>query len=250
MTNNKIDLANILIDNITLKESLKKLEEFIASNKPHLIVTPNPEIIVRAQDDPELKQIINNADLRLPDGISMVVVSKILGKPLKERVTGIDFLLASCKLAAEKGWKIFLLGSAPGIAEKAGQNLIAKFPGLKIVGTHHGYFSDDSEIITKLKEAKPDIVFVGLGAGRQEKWLAKNIKGLACGELCRAGIGTRVGVGIGGSLDVIAGIKKRAPKWIQALYIEWLYRLFTEPQRWKRQLALPKFLWLTLIKYR
>ena len=231
-------LANILVDNITLIESLQKLEEFVESKKPKLIVTPNPEMIVAAQDDPELMQILNHADLKLPDGISMVIVSKIKGKPLKSRVTGIDFFMEACKLAAIKGWKIYLLGSAPGVVEKAAVNLKYQFPNLQIAGTHNGYFKDDDEIVTRIKATRPDIIFAGLGAGKQEKWLAKNLKGL----------GTGVGVGIGGSFDVVAGIKKRAPKWIQALYIEWLYRLLTEPQRWKRQLALPKFLWLTLVK--
>lgn len=237
---NSIELAGVKVDNITLAESLGKLEEFIAERTPHLIATPNPEMIVAAQEDEELFNILNNAHLRLPDGISMVVVSRILRTPLRERVTGIDFLLASAKLAAQKGWKIFLLGSAPGMAEKAAQNLVSRFPGLKVSGTNDGYFkpSDDPQIIGKIKKVKPDILFAGLGAGRQEKWLAAHLNELQ----------VPVSVGVGGSFDVIAGKKQRAPGWIQALYIEWLYRLITEPQRWNRQLALPKFLYLTLVK--
>lgn len=236
----QIKLANISVDNITLKEALEALKGFIASKQPHLIVTPNPEIIVAAQDDKELFDIMNSANLCLPDGISMVVVSKILGKPLKERVTGIDFLLASCELAAKNGWRVFLLGGAPGIAEKVALNLISRYPDLLICGTHDGYFKDDNEIVARIKAAKPDILFAGLGAVRQEKWLKRNLNEL----------GVSAAVGVGGSFDVIAGIKKRAPKWIQSLYLEWLYRLITEPGRWKRQLALPKFLWLTLISSR
>ncbi|MFH1386610.1 MAG: WecB/TagA/CpsF family glycosyltransferase [bacterium] len=235
---NHINLAGLEIDNVTLKEATNKVEVFIASGQPHLLVTPNPEIIVSSQEDEELKEIINSADLRIPDGISMVVVSKLLGTPLKERVSGIDLMLEIIKLSARKGYKIFLLGSAPGIAASAAQKLVTKHPNLKIVGTLDGYFKEDENIICKIKAVKPDILFVGLGGGRQEKWLHRNLDEL----------NIRVGMVIGGSLDVISGQKKRAPVIFQKLYIEWLYRLITEPGRWKRQLALPKFLYLTLIR--
>jgi N-acetylglucosaminyldiphosphoundecaprenol N-acetyl-beta-D-mannosaminyltransferase len=164
----------------------------------------------------------------------MVVVSRILGNPLKERVTGIDLMLKIVEMCARQGLKIFLLGSEPGVAEEAASKLIESFPGINIVGTYHGYFEKDNEVVKAIKDTKPDILFVGLGAGRQEKWLSKHLKEL----------GVPIAMVIGGSLDVISGRKKRAPKWSQKLYIEWLYRLITEPERWKRQLALPKFLWL------
>jgi len=242
-----IELAKVKIDNIRMQEALQKLEEFVSSSEGgnlnsrlRLIVTPNPEIIVSAQTDPKLLEILNNADLRLPDGISMVVVSRIKRTPLKERVAGIDFLLSACSEAEKKGWAIFLLGGAPGISEKAADELLKKYPKLKIVGTMHGYFksNEDQKIISQIKNAKPDILFAGLGGGKQEKWLHAYLKEL----------NVPVCMGVGGSMDVISGIKARAPRWVQALYIEWLYRLITEPQRWKRQLALPKFLWLTLGK--
>jgi N-acetylglucosaminyldiphosphoundecaprenol N-acetyl-beta-D-mannosaminyltransferase len=236
----EIDLAGVKVDNVTLAESLGKLEEFLAEKTPHLIVTPNPEMIVAAQEDEELFNILNNAHLRLPDGISMVVVSRILRTPLRERVTGIDFLLAAVERAAQKGYRIFLLGSAPGVADKAAENLVSRYAGLKVVGTYNGFFkpADDPQIIGQIKQAKPDILFAGLGAGRQEKWLAAHLNEL----------NIPVSMGVGGSFDVIAGKKKRAPSWVQSLYIEWFYRLITEPYRWRRQLALPKFLWLTLVR--
>ncbi len=232
-----VDFSGVQVDNVTLDEAVARVEMFIASGKSHLIVTPNPEMIVAAQDDEELRETVNKADLRPPDGISMVVVSRILGTPLKERVSGIDLMMKLIEVSAIKGYSIFLLGSAPGVAEDAAENLINNYPGLKIAGTHDGYFRDDSEVVPKIVEAEPDLLFAGLGAGRQEKWLNHHLAELKT-----------VGMGIGGSLDVISGRKKRAPGWIRALYIEWLYRLITEPQRWKRQLALPKFLYLTLIK--
>jgi len=225
-----VNFAGIKVDNVTLVEAVARVEGFFSSGKPNLIVTPNPEIIVASQKDRELREIVNSAALRLSDGISMVVVSKILRTPLKERVTGIDLML---KLVGLKK-KIFLLGGAPGVAQEAA----GKLPGANVVGFHHGYFKDDQGILRIIKDTKPDILFVGLGAGRQEKWISKHLKEL----------NVPVSMVIGGSMDVISGRKKRAPRWIQALYIEWLYRLITEPSRWKRQLALPQFLYLTLIK--
>lgn len=237
---NSTELAGVKVDNVTLAESLGRLEEFLSEKTPHLIATPNPEMIVAAQEDEELFNILNNAHLRLPDGISMVVVSRILRTPLRERVTGIDFLLAAAERAAEKGWRIYLLGSAPGVVDAAANNLISRYPDILISGTHHGYFkpSEDPRVIEEIKKAQPHILFAGLGAGRQEKWLAAHLNEL----------NIPVSMGVGGSFDVIAGKKQRAPGWIQALCIEWLYRLLTEPQRWRRQMALPKFLYLTLIK--
>lgn len=233
-----VNFAQINVNNISLEEATLKVKEFFSSNSPHLIVTPNPEIIVACQEDKELKEIINSASLRIPDGVSMVVVSRILKTPLKERVSGIDLMLNIVEDCSKSGKKIFLLGSAPGVAEEASANLVRMFPGVNIVGTHSGYFDDDKIALEAIKNCKPDILFVGLGAGRQEKWIKKHLNDL----------NVPVSMVIGGSLDVISGRKKRAPKWIQALYIEWLYRLLTEPERWKRQLALPKFLYLTLVK--
>jgi N-acetylglucosaminyldiphosphoundecaprenol N-acetyl-beta-D-mannosaminyltransferase len=233
-----VDFAGVKVDNLTLAEAAARTEELVRSSGPHLIVTPNPEIIVAAQKDSELRGIVNSSSLRVPDGVSMVVVSRILRAPLKERVSGIDLMLSVLELCGQKGYKVFLLGGAPGVAEEAAGNLTRQFQGLNIVGTHHGFFEKDIEVIKKIRDTKPDVLFVGLGAGRQEKWLKKHL-----GEL-----GVPVGMVIGGSLDVLSGRKKRAPRWVRRLYIEWLYRLFTEPSRWKRQLALPKFLYLTLVK--
>ncbi|MEA3493399.1 MAG: WecB/TagA/CpsF family glycosyltransferase [Candidatus Margulisiibacteriota bacterium] len=230
-----VDFAGIEVDNITLEGAVSKVKEFVASGKPHLIVTPNPEIIVASQKYPELKEIINSADLRVPDGISMVVVSRMLKNPLKERVSGIDLMLQICK---ETNFKIYLLGGEPGVAVEAAGKLTKKCPGLNVVGNTDGYFIDDQKVIKGIRDTKPDILFVGLGAGRQERWIKKHLQGLNV-PVCMV---------IGGSLDVISGRKKRAPKWTRKLYIEWLYRLVSEPKRWKRQLALPKFLYLTLFK--
>jgi len=232
-----VDFCGVKVDNVDQAEAIAKVRQFLASSQPHLIFTPNPEMIVAAQEDHELRNILNDASLRVPDGISMIVVSKLLGDPLKERVSGIDLMLKITELSGKEGYKLFLLGSAPGVAQKAAQILSQRY-SVKIVGTNDGYFGDDLGVINKIKASGADIIFVGLGAGRQERWLNRHLNEL----------GLKVGMTIGGSLDVISGNKKRAPRWIQALYIEWLYRLFTEPNRWKRQLALPQFLWLMFFK--
>jgi N-acetylglucosaminyldiphosphoundecaprenol N-acetyl-beta-D-mannosaminyltransferase len=233
---NTVDFAGIKVDNVTLTEAAEIVRQFIIEGKPKLVVTPNPEMIVAAQEDAELRAIINDADLRVADGISMVVVSRLLGRPLKERVSGIDLMLELLKQGADYNYKVFLLGGAPGVAEVAAAKIRQSYPGVNIVGQRDGYFSagDESALIKTIKEADADLLFVGLGAGRQEKWLNRHLREM----------GVTVGMTIGGSLDVLSGRKKRAPRWTQALYIEWLYRLITEPQRWKRQLALPKCLWL------
>lgn len=233
-----VDFSGIKVDNVSMAEAVGTVEGFLDTPGSHLIVTPNPEIIVASQKDSELKEIMNSASLRAPDGISMIVVSRILGTPLKERVAGIDLMLELIKLCGKYGKKIFLLGGEAGVAEEAAGKLAQKFPGINVVGVHNGYFNEASSVIKKIRDARPDILFVGLGAGRQEKWINHHLKGL----------NIRVAMVIGGSLDVLSGRKKRAPTWVQRLYIEWLYRLFTEPERWKRQLALPKFLYLTLLK--
>ena len=232
------NFAGIHVDNVTLNEAIDKVRGFFASADPHMIVTPNPEMIVAAQADQELKEIINSADLRVPDGISMVVVSRILKKPLKERVSGIDLMLKIIGVFSRQGKKVYLLGGGAGIAEAAAEKLISEYPGIRITGIHDGYFNQEVEVIQNIKEAQPDILFVGLGAGRQEKWLNRHLKEL----------NVPVAMTIGGSLDVISGHKKRAPKIFQKMCIEWLYRLITEPHRWKRQLALPKFLWLMFVE--
>lgn len=233
-----INLAGIIIDNVTLDDAVERILGYLQANGSHTVVTPNPEIIVACQKDQELKRIMNSASLRVPDGISMVVVSRLLKQPLQQRVSGIDLMLRLVDVMNQAGKSIYLLGGAPGVANEAATRLLNRFDRLKIAGTHHGFFEDDEAMAEEINVTKPDILFVGLGAGRQERWLNHHL----------AATGAPVGMTIGGSLDVISGRKQRAPRWVQKLYIEWLYRLFKEPKRWKRQLALPKFLYLTLVK--
>lgn len=197
------------------------------------VVTLNAEIIYQAGQEEELRRIINQASLVTADGIGTVWAARTMGCPQKERVTGIDLLLQICSQATARGWRIYLLGAAPGVALKAAQNLEQLYPGLNICGCRDGYFSpdDESDIIDAINAQSPHILFAALGAPKQEYWLNRN----------RELLNVPVCMGVGGSFDVIGGVKKRAPQLFIKLNLEWLYRLLTEPARLKRQLALPAF---------
>ena len=231
--------ANILgtqVDLVNNRESLEIIKQFIASRQPVQIITLNAEIVYQAQQDQALLNIINGADLVTPDGIGIVWAGKHLGYPFQERVSGIDLLCLLCEQAVLEDWKIYLLGAAPGVAEVAAQQLGITYPGIRICGCHDGYFSavQQEYIQDEIRNLKPEILFVALGAPGQEFWI-KQFKDV---------LAVPVSIGVGGSFDVIAGMKARAPGWVISANLEWLYRLIKEPSRLKRQMALPKFVLL------
>lgn len=229
----RADILGCHIDVVDMARSLHVIEDFIYQGKPRQVITLNAEIAHTAFRQPELRRLINHADLVTPDGAGVVWAARFLGYPVRERVTGIDLMEALAGLSADRGWGIFLLGAQPGIAARAADNLSQRYPGLKVIGTHHGYFGEQetSRIVTQIKVARPDILFVGLGAPYQEFWISRHLSEL----------GTPVAIGVGGSLDVLAGKASRAPGIMIRLNLEWLYRLVKEPRRWRRQLALPSF---------
>lgn len=231
---NHLDVLGVGIDKVTSQQALEKIGEFIASGQPHQIVTANAEIIYQASKNEKMRNIINNAQMVTADGSGVVWASRQLGEPLEQRVTGIDLVNSICEQSAKDKWKIYILGSAPGVAATAAVNIRDKFPGCNIVGTHHGYFNakEEKQILAELEQLKPDVLFVALGAPKQEYWIADHL----------ADLGIPVGMGIGGSMDVLSGNVKRAPKWMQKMSLEWLYRLLIQPTRFKRVLALPKFM--------
>ena len=236
--NNRLQILGVGVDRLTADEALQRIGTFIAEGREkgtsHQVVTANAEIIYRASQNDDMKAIINQAHMVTADGSGVVWASKQLGEPLAERVTGIDLVNSICSASAQRGWKLYILGSAPGVADTAAQNICAKYPGCNIVGTHHGYFdaAEEQNILAELRELKPDILFVALGAPKQEYWIAEHL----------AQLGIPVGMGIGGSMDVLSGNVKRAPEWMQKLSLEWLYRFLIQPTRFKRMLALPKFM--------
>ncbi len=233
----RVPILGVGIDNVDLAEALDRIGEFVARGEPGLVVTANPEIVMLAQKAPGFKAYLDNALLVTADGIGIVIAARLLGRPLKQRVTGIDLTTALFQQAAVRKYRFYFVGAKPGVAQKAAENIRRDYPGIEIVGIEHGYFTDDTRIIEDIKASKPDILLAALGMGKQEKWIAERVQPA----------GVPVSIGVGGSFDVFAGEAKRAPKWIQDAGIEWLYRLIKQPSRFRRMLQLPKFLIAVLV---
>lgn len=237
----RVKFLGAYIDVLTMEETVERITGFVNSGYLHRVVTLNPEYLYRAQKQRELLDIVNASDLVTPDGIGIVWGCRIAGYPVVERVTGIDLMLNLCKRAASLGFRVFLLGAAPKVAEEAAQKLRERYPGIEIAGTHHGYFEEHESIriAKEISKTNAQILFVALGAPKQEMWISKY----------QPQANVPVAIGVGGSFDVISGRAKRAPLWVQRIRAEWLYRLMQDPSRIKRQLVLPKFAWLVFKKY-
>lgn len=225
----KTDVLGVLFDDLTMDEAIDRADALMSCGAGHYAVTPNPEFIQTAKRDEEFRGILNGADLTVADGIGVIYAARILGRPLKEKVTGIGLASGLCGRMAQQGKKLFLLGAKPGVAQAAGEKLCERYPGLKICGVHDGYFTDDAPVVEQIRRSEADVVFVCLGAPKQEKWMARN--GKACGA--------KLLLGLGGSLDVFAEQVKRAPEGWQKLGLEWLYRLIRQPSRIGRMIRLP-----------
>ena len=228
---NRTDVLGVEFDNVTMAEAVERALELIAIRECRYVVTPNPEIVMLARENAELKRALAGAALVLPDGVGIVKGAAILGRPMKGKVPGIDFACGVMARLAEKGGSVYLFGAKPGVAELAAETLESRYPGLIVAGTSDGYFSDDAPIIEKIRAAQPDMLLVSLGAPTHDLWMAKEEGKLPVGLMC----------GLGGSLDVFAGTVKRAPESWQRLGLEWLYRLMKEPRRIGRMMKLPLF---------
>lgn len=233
---NKESILGIKVS-VTSYEDLKNcINEDIKNNKKSFIVAINPEKILKARKDKKLKKLLNNADYQIPDGIGVIYASKLQKGQIKSRITGIDCMEMLCEESALKGYKIFLYGAKKEAINEAKKKLEEKYNHIKIVGTMDGYEKDNEKIIKAVNKSKADIIFVALGSPKQENWIIDN-KDKVC---------TKIFQGVGGSFDVISGNIKRAPKWMQNMGLEWLYRLIKEPKRIFRQIKLFKFLGLVL----
>ncbi len=239
---NKVNILGVKIDKVTIPEATDMICEMLKSEGNHTVFTPNSEILYMAYKDDKFKVLLNSADILTADGIGVVYASKILKNPISERAGGFDIACKVIERISNTGEKLFLFGGKPGVAELAKENLINKYPFLNIVGTRNGYFKPEEtdEIVAEINKTGADLVFVCLGAPAQEKWIYNNKDRLNC----------HVMMGIGGSLDVFAGVVERAPEKWQKLGLEWLYRLKKEPKRFFRMMALPKFGFTVLFKGR
>lgn len=223
---------------LNMTQTLEAVNEIIKKRIPSFIVAINPEKIMKAAEDNGLKKLLNSAALKIPDGIGIVIASKLNHGIIKSRVTGIDLMNNICQLADEKGYRVFMLGAKPEVADKASEILKQKYKNINIVGTLDGYFKSDELAVNKIKEVKPDILFVALGSPRQENWITENMSKLEVPLL----------MGVGGSYDVICGNIERAPQWMCKFGLEWFFRLIKEPWRYKRMLVLPVFLYKVIIE--
>ena len=230
----KKEILGVQFDDVSRQEAAEIGAQLLAEDKFHYVVTPNPEFILAAEKDAEFLSVINGADLVLADGIGVVYSAKIMGTPLKERVPGIEFAADMLACLNERKGRLYLLGAKPGVAEKAGEKILEQYPDIVLCGTRDGYFKDEEAVLLEVAAAQPDLLFVCLGAPKQEKWMARWGKHT----------GARLAIGLGGCLDVFAGNVERAPEAWQKAGMEWAYRLKKEPKRITRMAKLP----LVLVK--
>jgi len=236
-------ILDVKIDNLYLAEVLESIELFLDSNKNHYIVTTNPEFIVSAQKDEEFREIVNKSDISIADGMGIRFAASRYGWQLKQRITGVDLLWEIASLAEKQNKSIYLLGSKRGVPQAAAFKLMEEFPKLRIVGAETGYRSwhrqiKDDKLVEMINRRQPDILFVALGHGKQERWIARNLEKISS---------VKIAMGVGGSFDYISGHIKRAPKLIRKLGLEWLYRLYRQPWRLPRILtAVIRFSWLVI----
>ena len=228
----KKEILGICFDDLSRQEAVQAGAALLSEDKFHYVVTPNPEFILAAEKDGEFRRVLNEADLVLADGIGVVYSARIQGTPLKGRVPGIEFAAGLMERMAAEGLSLFLLGAKPGVAETAGKRLAEQYPGLRIAGTHDGYFQEDAPVAEEIRQSGAEAVFVCLGAPKQELWMSRY-----GGET-----GARLLCGLGGSLDVFAGTVERAPRFWSDHGLEWLYRICRDPRRLKRAVRLPLFL--------
>ena len=231
-------VLGVRVHGLTQGEAITLIETFVVSGNIHQVVTVNPEYVVMAQQNAAFRSVLNNADLALVDGIGLSWATWALGCGWAQRIPGVDLVDALAALAAEKEYRIFLLGARAGVAEGAARALQQRYPGLFVAGTYAGSpkMEDEETIRIQIQAAEPHILFVAYGAPAQDLWIQQMLPRL----------GVPVAMGVGGAFDYLSGVLPRAPGWMRKLGLEWLYRLYREPQRWRRMLRLPHFAWMVL----
>lgn len=229
----RAEILGVQVDALTMAEAVARAEHYIDTSANALVATANAEMIMRATHDAELKNILNSAAMVVPDGAGTVWAAHHLGYAMPERVAGYDLAQELMRMAPQKGHRVYFFGSAPGVAEKARIKAEKLYPGIKIVGVRNGFFTsaDEAQIIADIKKAEPHLLLAALGVPKQEKWLFRHLSELK----------VPLAIGVGGTLDVMAGVMKRAPRWMQKAKLEWLFRAMLQPKRAGRLVALPKF---------
>ncbi len=228
----RVDVLGVGFDNVTMDEALARGRELLCTEGCHYVVTPNPEIVEACRADARAMAAVNGADLVLPDGIGVIYGAKMLKTPLKERVPGIEFGISMIEHCSRSGKSVYFLGAKPGVAEQAAENLKRRFDGLNVAGTSDGYFRDDAAAAARIRESGAEMALVCLGAPKQELFMAAH----------GAETGAKLLLGLGGSLDVFAGVAQRAPEFYVNHNLEWFYRLIKNPSRIGRMMKLPLFL--------
>ncbi|MBE6904004.1 MAG: WecB/TagA/CpsF family glycosyltransferase [Ruminococcaceae bacterium] len=230
-------IININVSNVDIEQATEEIFSLCDAPEASYVVTPNAEIAQRAYEDKEFEEIINNASVVIPDGIGVIIASKIVKNKLKGKLAGVELAAELLRKAGSR--KFVFFGAGEGVAELAAQKVREKYPDIQIIKTINGYFENDEEKIKELAQLDADIIFVCLGAPKQEYFMAKAVSSLKRGVM----------IGLGGTLDVLAGTVKRSPKIFVKLNIEWLYRITMQPKRLIRAGKLPKYI-LTALKYR
>ncbi|MBF1703651.1 MAG: WecB/TagA/CpsF family glycosyltransferase [Selenomonas sp.] len=229
----RVNILGVDVDAVTMAEAVDVVRRAMDTRAGVMVATANAEMLMRATHDEELRRILNASALVVPDGAGTVWAARHLGHAMPERVAGYDLAQELLRCAPAEGRRVYFFGSAPGVAEKAKAKAEQLYPGIEIVGVRNGFFSpaDNAAIIAEIRAARPDLLLVALGVPKQEKWIAAHL----------AELDVPVAIGVGGTLDVMAGVMKRAPHWMQRAKLEWLFRGLMQPKRAGRLLALPKF---------
>lgn len=232
------DLLGVAVDDVTESEAVAAVDRFLQEGRPRQVVTVNPEFVMAARKNEAFRKALNGADLAVPDGVGLIWAGLLLRHPFRGRVPGVELTRALAALCAARGYRLYLLGAAPGVAEETAQRLQQESPGLPIAGTYAGSPAPEEEeaIVARIRAASPRLLLVAYGAPQQDLWLRRNLPRL----------GAVVGIGVGGTFDYISGRVPRAPGWMRRAGLEWLYRLVRQPWRWRRMLALPAFCWQVL----
>lgn len=234
----RIEILGSPVDVLTMASALEIIEGKIKARQCCQVVTANSEILYAAEHDPALFLVLHDAGMVTADGMGVVLASRLVGQPLPERVAGYDLMHALAARAERTGWRFFLLGAKPQVVQAAAARLREMYPAITIAGYHDGYFAADQTdlLLSSIRDSKVDIVLVALGAPKADKWLHEHL----------SASGAPIGIGVGGSFDILAGTAERAPLWMQRAGLEWLFRLWKQPSRFWRMLALPKFIWAVL----